>query len=239
MCGPSDALKGINSNIQDFAKQVKSEAGTIFDDASGVFGKIMDSVEGLLKGGPTAFGYSQNQYSAMTASTVNAGAAEARNLKGAAASSAAAIGGGNAALPAGATQSATFAADQKAAADTAATENANLQEGYKVGNENFFKAEQIAANAPNVFATANDANRNVSGAQKLAMTSQQNIDTQSNWAMNDVMKLGTAAVSAAVGGATGGAGGGGLFSSLGGMFKGKDDGGLAANAAAPGYDPLA
>src|SRR5581483_745086 len=83
------------------------------------------------------------------------------------------------------------------------------------GRENFFKAADIAQKAPNVFGASIEANKNVSDAQKNAMTSQQNIDTQSNWAMNDVMKLGTAAVSSFAGGgfklpSFGGGGGGGV-----------------------------
>src|SRR5579859_5645272 len=110
MCGPSDAMKNLNANIQDFAKQVKSEAGDIFGDASTVFNNIMSAVTGIVSGGPSQFGYSQNELSAKNAAAVNAGAAEARDLKAAAGTSAAAIGGGNVALPAGATVSAETAA---------------------------------------------------------------------------------------------------------------------------------
>lgn len=221
MCGPSDAMKNLNASIQDFAGKVKSEAGDIFGDASTVFNNIMNTVTGIVTGGPSQFGYSQNELNAKNAAAVNAGAAEARNLKAAAGSSAAAIGGGNVTLPSGATVSAETAAQQKAAADTAEAENAILQGGYETGRENFFKSAALEEQAPNVFGTSIEANKNVQEAQKTALQSQTNIDTQSNWAMNDVMKLGTAAVSAAVGGATGGAGGG----FLGGLFGGKGGGG--------------
>ena len=93
MCGPSSALKAINTSIQDFAGQVKDEAGQIFGDASQVFNTVMNSVKGIIAGGPSQFGYSQGEFSAKNAAAVNAGGAEARNLKAAAASSAAAVGG--------------------------------------------------------------------------------------------------------------------------------------------------
>jgi hypothetical protein len=201
MCGPSSALKAINTSIQDFAGQVKDEAGQIFGDASQVFNTVMNSVKGIIAGGPSQFGYSQGEFSAKNAAAVNAGGAEARNLKAAAASSAAAVGGGNVATPAGATQAAVLSADQRAAADTASAENAILQEGFATGRDNFFKANELAERAPSVFSVANEANSNVSHAQHEAATSQTNIDEQSNWAMNDVMKLGSSALG---GWATGG-----------------------------------
>jgi hypothetical protein len=223
MCGPSSATKAINSSIQDFAGTVKSQAGDVFTAASSVFNGIMDSVKGIVSGGPSQFGYSAGEYSAKTAAAVNAGAAEARNLKGAAASSAAAIGGGNVATPAGMTQAATMAADQKAAADTAATENEILQSGFETGRQNYNNAVKAEEGATEVFNPATSADSVVTGAQKEAMTSQTQIDQASNWAMNDVMKLGTAAVSSFASGGFGaltkmipkggGGGGGGPVSS--------------------------
>lgn len=200
MCGPSSAMKQLNASVQDFSRQVKSEAGDIFKDASSVFHNIMDSVEGIVKGGPSQYGYSAEEQSAKTAAAVNAGAAEARNLKGAAASSVAAIGGGNTVAPAGTTQEIVLSADQKAAADTATAENQIVQEGYEVGRDNFFKGLAAEEKAPEVFNASTEANRGVTEAQQNAVQSQQNIDTQSNWAMNDIMKLGTSAVSAWAGG---------------------------------------
>src|SRR6266403_5397418 len=114
MCGPSAAMKSINNNIQQFATQAKTEAGAVFDASSSVFNNIMDAVTGIVKGGPSQYGYSAAEDSAKRAEAVNAGATEARNLRGAAASSAAAVGGGNVVAPAGATQVATLSASQKA-----------------------------------------------------------------------------------------------------------------------------
>lgn len=194
MCGPSSALKAINTSVTNFATTVASEAQTVFDASSSVFNNIMSSVKGILTGGPSQYGFSAGEQSARTAQAVNAGAAEARNLKGAAASTAGAIGGGNVAAPAGSTEAAVLSADQKAAADTAAAENQITQEGYDTGRQNFFQAENIAEKAPDVFNPSISANEGVEKAQTNAETSQQNIDTQSNWAMNDVVKLGSSAL---------------------------------------------
>ncbi len=195
MCGPSSAMKAINKNIQDFATTVKSEAGDVFSASSDVFHKIMDSVSGIVSGGPSQYGYSAGEQSAKTAAAVQAGATEDRNLKGAAAANVGAIGGGNVATPAGMQQATVLAADQKAAADTAAAQNEITQGGFETGRENFFKATDIAEKAPSVFDASTAANKGVTDAQTNAEQSQQNIDTQSNWAMNDVMKLGSSALS--------------------------------------------
>ncbi len=202
-CGPSSALKTINSSIQSFATDVKSEASTVFDASSSVFNKIMGGITGILAGGPSQYGFSAEEQSAKTAEAVNAGGAEARNLKGAAASAGAAIGGGNVATPSGLTSSAVMSAEQKAAADTAAAENQITQQGYETGRENFFQAENIAEKAPDVFNASTEANKNVTGAQEAAMQSQQSIDSSSNWWKTDLMKLGMAGASALTGGAAG------------------------------------
>lgn len=195
MCGPSSAMKAINTNIQQFATQVKSEAGDVFDASSSVFHDIMNAVTGIVGGGPSQYGYSAGEQSAKMAAAVNAGASEARNLKGAAASSAAAIGGGNTATPSSLGQSAVMSAEQKAAADTAAAQNEITQQGYEKGYDEWKTGLSAMEKAPSVFDASTAANKGVTEAQHEAETSQQNIDTQSNWAMNDIMKLGTAAVS--------------------------------------------
>jgi len=195
MCGPSKQMKAINSSIQDFAGQVKSEAGDIFGASSDVFHKIMNSVSGVLTGGPSQYGFSAGEDSARRAEAVQMGATEARNLRGAAAASAGAIGGGNVVAPAGATQEAILSANQKAAADTAMAQNQITQEGFTKGERIYDKALDAAGKAPDVFNPSTAANQGVTAAQNEAEQSQQNIDTQSNWAMNDIMKLGTAAVS--------------------------------------------
>lgn len=195
MCGPSSALKSINNNIQQFATQAKTEAGAVFDASSSVFNNIMASVTGIVSGGPSQYGYSAGEDSAKRAEAVNAGATEARNLKGAAASAVGAIGGGNVVTPAGGNQATVMAANQKAAADTAEAQNQITQQGFEKGYDEYKTGLSAMEKAPDVFNASTAANKGVTDAQHEAETSQQNIDTQSNWAMNDVMKLGTSVAS--------------------------------------------
>ena len=200
MCGPSSATKQINAQIQQFASTVKDEAGTVFGDANAVFNKITGALSNIINGGPGQNGWSATENNARTAATVQAGATEARNLKAIAASGAAAIGGGNTVAPAGSTQAMIMGAEEKAAADTAAGLNTNAIANAEAGRDEFNKAISAEEQAPNVFNASTAANQNVSEAQKTAFQSQSQIDNQSNWAMNDIMKLGTTAVSAALGG---------------------------------------
>jgi hypothetical protein len=191
MCGPSSQMKAINQNIQQFSNQMTSEAGQIFGDSSTVFNNIMGAMQGIVNGGPGQQGFSAAEDSAMNASAVNAGAAEARNLKSAAASGVGAIGGGNVVAPAGSTQAAVTNAETQAASDTANAENQIVQQNYATGRQNFFNAAGAEEQAPNVFGVANQANSAAGQEQKTAMTSQQNIDTQNNWWKSALLKFGT------------------------------------------------
>jgi hypothetical protein len=193
-CGPSSALKAVNQNIQNFATTVQSEAGTVFGDANQVFNKITGALSGIIAGGPGQNGWSASQNAARTAATVQAGAAEARNLKGAAASSVAAIGGGNTVAPAGSTQQIVQNADIQAASDTAAGLNQNQIANAQAGQQEFNSAISAEEQAPSVFSASTAANQGVNSANQSAFQSQSQMDTQSNWAMNDVMKLGSSAL---------------------------------------------
>ena len=193
-CGPSSALKAVNQNIQNLATTVQSEGSQIFGAANQVFNKITGALNGIISGGPGQNGWSASENAARTAQTVQAGATEARNLKGAAASSVAAIGGGNTVAPAGSTQAIVQNADIQAASDTAAGLNQNQIANAEAGRSEFNTAVQGEEAATQVFNPANAANQTSVGADQSAFQSQSQMDTQSNWAMNDIMKLGTAAV---------------------------------------------
>lgn len=203
MCGPSSAMKQINQNIQAFSTKVTDEAGTIFGDANSVFNDIKNAMSGIVRGGPSQAGFSQAELSARNAAAVQAGGAEARNLRGAAAAATGAIGGGNIVAPAGATQQMVMSANQRAAADTAAELNKIQTENFETGRENFFKASAAEEAAPGVFSTTNQANEVAQAGQKQAQQSQKELDTQSNW-WQPLLEKG---VMGAVGAFTGGLGG--------------------------------
>jgi hypothetical protein len=204
MCGPSSAMKQLNQSIQAFSSKVTDEAGTIFGEANSVFNDIKNVMSGIVKGGPSQAGMGAAELSARNAAAVNAGGAEARNLRGAAASAVGAIGGGNVVTPAGATQDIVMSANQRAAADTAAAENQIQQENYERGNKNWQFATQAELQAPKVLETADAANKTAMEGQKQSMTSQQTMDTASNWWQPLLEKGVMAGVSAFTGGIGGG-----------------------------------
>lgn len=204
MCGPSDKLKAINTQIQDFSKQVTQEAGTVFGDANTVFNNMIGGLQQIVQGGPSQEGFSAAEKANRTAAAVNAGATEARNLKGAAATGVAAIGGGNTVMPAGSTAATVMAANQKAAGDTAQAQSDIENEDYTKGNENWKFATQAEQNLPNVFNSTSAFNKDAQAGQEQAQKSQQSIDTASNWWQPMI----TSAIGAGVGAFTGGLGGG-------------------------------
>lgn len=221
MCGPSKAAKNLNNQVQDFNKQVTSEAGTIFGNSNTVFNNILNATQSIVQGGPSQAGFSQNELNAMNASNVENAGAMARNLKGAAASSGAAIGGGNSVAPAGSTQAAVTSAEQAAAALQAQGANNIVQQDFATGNQNFFKALSSEEAAPGVYSTSIEANKEAGDEQTAAQKSQQNIDTQSNWWKNDINQIATSAIGMGVGAFTGGLGGGLAKMALGGITGGQ------------------
>lgn len=199
MCGPSSGTKAINNQIQQFSSTTTNEAGTIFGAANSVFNSVTSALSGIIKGGPGQNGWSASQASARNAATIQEGATEARNLEGAAGSQVGAIGGGNAVTPAGAEQAIEMGAKEQAASDTASGLNQNQIANAQAGQQEFNTAVQEEENATQAFNPATAANQEATSAQSNAFQSQEEIDNQSNWAMNDVMKLGTAAVSSFAG----------------------------------------
>jgi hypothetical protein len=187
-------LKAVNTQIQNLATNIQSEGSTIFGAANSVFNKITGALDGIIKGGPGQNGWSASENAARTAQTVQAGATEARNLKGAAASSVAAIGGGNTVAPSGSTQQIVQNADIQAASDTAAGLNQNQIANAEAGRAEFNSAISAEEQAPSVFNASTAANQTAIGANQSAFQSQQDMDNQSNWAMNDIMKLGSSAL---------------------------------------------
>jgi len=180
-CGPSSSLKTLNKSVQGLLTSAKSEAATVFGASSTVFNNLMKSIQSIVAGGPSQMGYSANELSALNAAAVEAGATEARNLRGAAAGAVGAIGGGNVALPSGGTQAAVMSANQKAAADTAAAENAITQANYAQGNQNYQQAVKSEMALPEVFNPATSATDAATKAAGAASDVEKQMSASENW----------------------------------------------------------
>jgi hypothetical protein len=180
-CGASGGMKSVANSITGFASTLANEAQNIYGDASQVFGNLWGKIQSIVNGGPGQWGFPTGQTQAMQAANAQAAATMGRNLQAAAATSGAALGGGNVAQPAGATIAATDAARQAAAAQQAQGENAIIQAGYQQGNQNFWAATQAGEQLPNVFNASTAANKNVTSQQTEAMNAQTAMNTANNW----------------------------------------------------------
>lgn len=211
MCGPSGALKDLNTQIQSFSKTMVGQASTVFGTTNSIVQKLKTSLDNIINGGPSQMGFSQSELNAKRAAAIENGGTMARNLKGAASSAVAAIGGGNTVAPAGSTQDAVLGAETVAASKTASDLNTIEQQGYERGNDNFWKATEGETRLPSMYSTAEGFDRNAMSGLETAQKSQQEMDTQSNWWKPMVMKLGMAGLGIATGGigtAIGGTAGG-------------------------------
>lgn len=180
MCGPSSGLKALNTTVKGILSTAQSEAATVFGASSSVFNNIVGGLQQIVNGGPSQAGYSAAELNAKNAAAVQGGATMARNLAGAAGSSAAAVGGGNTATP-GAVMTAELNAKTAAAGETAGAENTIVQQDYEQGNKNYENAVSAEENLPNVFNPATASEGQVNTAATNATNVQKEMDTQSNW----------------------------------------------------------
>jgi hypothetical protein len=181
MCGASSGLKAAASAAKTLAADAASEAKTVFGAASTVFNNLIGGIQRIVTGGASQQGMSAGEFNASQAAITQNTAALARNLKGAAGSAAAAIGGGNAVTPAGGTQAAVIAAETAAAEQGANAQNQLVQKDYDIGRENFWKATQTEESLPNVFNAATSSTSVANTTQESSLKAQQAVDTANNW----------------------------------------------------------
>ena len=203
-CGASSGLKAAASSAQTIASNAASEAQTVFGASSTVFNNLIGGLQRIVTGGPSQQGMSAGEFNASQAAITQNTAALARNLKGAAGSAAAAIGGGNTVTPAGGTEASLLAADTAAAEQGATAQNQLVQNDYNIGRQNYNQAVGEEMQLPNVFGTSTGATNAATGAQGANLTAQQAVNTENNWWQPMV----TAAVGGVSGALTGGLTGG-------------------------------
>jgi hypothetical protein len=177
----SSGLKALNNTAKAAVASAQSESSSVFGAASTVFNNMIGGLQQIVNGSPSQAGFSAGELNAKNAAAVQAGATMERNLAGAAGTSAAAIGGGNAVTPAGGTQAAVLAAKTAAAQQTAQTENQIQTENFEQGNKNYWSAVGAEQNLPNVFNPATASEGQVNSAIGTNLQTQKEMDTQSNW----------------------------------------------------------
>jgi len=180
-CGPSAAMKNINSSIQSFSGTMVSEAKTIFGDASSMFNTISNAVGKVIAGGPNQQGWGAGLASSVTAGIVNAAATAGRNVKSALGAAIGAIGGGNTVAPSGAMANVTANALENVEAQKTQQEEQATVANYQQGNANYNAAIAAGEKAPSMFDVVDKNNANAMSGLTTAASSQASIDRANNW----------------------------------------------------------
>lgn len=158
----SKTTKDLTAKTVDLANTMANQAKKVFGAADTTFNTISNALTPIVNGGPSQFGFSNGQFTAMNAAAVNAGATEKRNL-----TAQAAVSG----QPFNAAR-----IDQDAANKTATQLNKNIQAGYQQGNQNFWQATSNLGKAPSIYETAEGFDKNAMGALDQATKAQENRD---------------------------------------------------------------
>ena len=188
MCGPSNALQGINSQIQDFTTNISKESDTVFGGAESVFNNIMGATQSIVNGGPKQSGFSSAELNSRNATATTAGATATRNLRAAGETST-----GTAPTAPGTNQELQLSAERAGESLAAQGIAENKIEDSTVGRENYDAAVSAEQSAPNVLGVANQFSQTEGTQQERAASSQQNIDTQKSWWKDPAMKGAAAA----------------------------------------------
>jgi hypothetical protein len=181
MCGPSSAEKGLNQNIQSFASNVESQAKQVFGDVSGLFSSITSSLGKIVAGGPDQQGWGAAESSAVNSQIINNAAVSARNEKAAAGNAVSAIGGGNTVNPSGLATAVNLQTNEAVEAAKSQQEEQATVANFQQGQQNYFNAITGETQAANMFNVSTNATNAANDANKEAVSSQQMIDSQSNW----------------------------------------------------------
>ena len=199
-CGPSSAMKNLNSQIQSFSGTMVTEANQIFGDVSGLFQSLKGSLDKVVAAGIDQQGWGAAESNAVTSQIMDQAAADARNEKAAAGNAISAIGGGNAVTPSGLATAVTLSTNQAVeAAKSQQLEQATFA-NYQQGQQNYFNALGEEEKLPSMLTVANDANKNAMSGLQTAQTSQASMDTAKNWWQPLVMSgIGAAASFATAG----------------------------------------
>jgi len=199
------AQNQIAGGQQNFMGDLQKDFGTAFSGQQNIISGLQKSLTSTLNAGPSQFGFSQPELSALDTLATTQNAQNYQNAKSAAGAAAAATGG-SAILPNG-SQGQTQAEIASNAANQQSNAILGIQEaGYKQGNANYNEAVsglQGAASLENPNGLAGSANNAGSEAFGSATTIQKTNDAANPWTQVGglVGSLGGAALNAFVPGA--------------------------------------
>ena len=191
--GASSGSKAINNMAGAAYGTAIDQAKTEFGDSSAVFNDLMTSMAPIEKAGPMQTGETAQQASAINAQTINTTAAQFKNAAVAARGAEGAVGGGNIALPSGANLGTETALAEAGAQQESSLLNANTQQNYALGNQNWQFATGALEKAPSMFSTANAATGEATKAGGQALASQDVINAAPSWQKIAMGAIGTVA----------------------------------------------
>ena len=203
--GATAAQNQIAGSQQNFMSSLQNDFGTAFSGQQNIISGLTKSLNTTLQAGPSQFGFSQPELTALNTTATTQNAQNYQNARAAAGAAAAATGGA-AILPNG-SQGQTQAEIASNAANQQSNAILGIQEaGYKQGNANYNESVsglQGAASLENPNGLAGSANTAGGEAAGTAATIQKENDAANPWTQVGglVGSLGGAALNAFVPGA--------------------------------------
>ena len=174
MCGASSQQKSIANSQQSFMTQAQQQAGTVFGSASQVFNSLQSTFAPIVAAGPSQQGFSPQELSNLNSEAITQTGQEYKNAKEAVGNAQAAVGGGNVALPSGATSEENTQLAANAANQTASELGQITQANYAQGNANYNAAVAGEEALPGVY----NASTSATGAATSAGTAAANTANQ-------------------------------------------------------------
>lgn len=235
--GAGSQLTSIANSQQSFMNTLQQDFGTAFGNQQSILNNLTNSLTSTLQGGPSQYGFSAPETSALNTLATTQNAANYQNAKQAAGAAAAAANGGNVVLPSNAA-----AQTQANIASQAAQNQSNAllgikEAGYQQGNQNYNNAVSGllgVSGQENPTGLAGAANSAGNAAANTANQVQQLNNAASPW--NTIGGILGGIAGTALGVATGGlsTAAGGISSGILGSLGGPSiTGGVYGNAGAP------
>jgi hypothetical protein len=215
--------------------QMLNQSRDIFGASSNVFNQLMTSFAPIVAAGPNQYGFAVPQDINLRSGAISDIGTAVKNAQQASAEQAAAVGGGNVAIPSGARMAEQARINTAGGIETARELGQITQAGYNQGRQNWLSAVQGELAAPGVFNPATQAGSAANLAGQAAFNSENALKVkQGGWGgalggvlgnvANTFLPGSGALVNAAFGAAgadTGGGGGGGGFGGLAGILGGN------------------
>ncbi len=183
--GATGQQESIANNTQSFMTTLQGDYGTAFAGQQNILNGLNTALTNTMKGGPSQFGFSTAENTALNTTATEGSAQALQNTKAAVGEAGAAKGGG-ATLPTGSQEGTTAALEQNAA-QSKSTALLGIQEaGYEQGTKNYNNSVSglsSVASIENPTGLASAANEASSTAMNEASTVYQENQAASPWAM--------------------------------------------------------